>query len=219
MLSKLAKIANRLDSLGLTREADVLDSFIRKVAEDAAEAGMNAPPATKDGTTTWEDNGYTYSYNPNTTEMFIVSGPKITAPIKITQTSNSTAYYTILNQYEAKMGLRKTVPVLPVDANDENAVRVAITPLYNSIKEKFKGEWVNQAGKKYANNPGDAKTTISVKFNILKNGTIDPKTCVVTSSSPDFAWFADICKKILLPLKGPTLTDVVPINISFGFNL
>jgi hypothetical protein len=32
MLSKLAKIANRLDSIGLTKEADVLDAFIRKVA-------------------------------------------------------------------------------------------------------------------------------------------------------------------------------------------
>ena len=36
MLSKLAKIANRLDSLGLTKEADVLDAFIRKVAADAS---------------------------------------------------------------------------------------------------------------------------------------------------------------------------------------
>jgi hypothetical protein len=35
-IATLAKIANRLDSLGLTREADVLDSFIRKIAEDAA---------------------------------------------------------------------------------------------------------------------------------------------------------------------------------------
>jgi hypothetical protein len=34
MLSKLAKIANRLDSIGLTKEADVLDAFIRKVAGD-----------------------------------------------------------------------------------------------------------------------------------------------------------------------------------------
>lgn len=33
-LETLAKIANRLDSLGLTREADILDSFIRKVAAD-----------------------------------------------------------------------------------------------------------------------------------------------------------------------------------------
>jgi hypothetical protein len=32
MLSKLVKIANRLDYLGLTREADVLDVFIRKFA-------------------------------------------------------------------------------------------------------------------------------------------------------------------------------------------
>jgi len=32
MLSKLAKIANRLDSIGLTREADTLDSFMRKIA-------------------------------------------------------------------------------------------------------------------------------------------------------------------------------------------
>lgn len=44
MLSKLAKIANRLDSLGLTREADVLDAFIRKVATEATPAGTNASP-------------------------------------------------------------------------------------------------------------------------------------------------------------------------------
>jgi hypothetical protein len=36
MLSKLAKIANRLDSLGLTREADVLDAFICKFAAKVA---------------------------------------------------------------------------------------------------------------------------------------------------------------------------------------
>ena len=36
MLSKLAKIANRLDSIGLTKEADVLDAFIRKVASDSS---------------------------------------------------------------------------------------------------------------------------------------------------------------------------------------
>ena len=34
MLSKLAKIANRLDSIGLTKEADVLDAFIRKVSNE-----------------------------------------------------------------------------------------------------------------------------------------------------------------------------------------
>lgn len=33
-LEKLVVVANRLDSLGLTREADVLDSFIRKVAAE-----------------------------------------------------------------------------------------------------------------------------------------------------------------------------------------
>jgi hypothetical protein len=35
-IATLAKIANRLDSLGLTREADVLDNIIRKIAEDGA---------------------------------------------------------------------------------------------------------------------------------------------------------------------------------------
>ena len=33
-IATLAKIANRLDSIGLTREADVLDSFIRKIAAE-----------------------------------------------------------------------------------------------------------------------------------------------------------------------------------------
>ena len=37
-LSKLTKIANHLDSLGLTKEADIIDSFIRKVAVDWSAA-------------------------------------------------------------------------------------------------------------------------------------------------------------------------------------
>ena len=44
-LATLAKIATRLDSLGLTKEADILDAFIRKVATDATPAGMNATPS------------------------------------------------------------------------------------------------------------------------------------------------------------------------------
>jgi len=40
MLKKLAKVANRLDQLGLTKEADVLDRFINKLAqmEDMSES-------------------------------------------------------------------------------------------------------------------------------------------------------------------------------------
>jgi hypothetical protein len=34
MLVKLAKIANRLDGLGLTKEADILDNFIKKIASE-----------------------------------------------------------------------------------------------------------------------------------------------------------------------------------------
>lgn len=34
MLVKLAEIANRLDTLGLTKEADILDNFIRKIASE-----------------------------------------------------------------------------------------------------------------------------------------------------------------------------------------
>ena len=33
-IAKLTKIANHLNSLGLTREADVLDNIIRKIAAD-----------------------------------------------------------------------------------------------------------------------------------------------------------------------------------------
>jgi hypothetical protein len=38
MLAKLAKIANRLDSLGLTKEADILDAYILKVADETVFA-------------------------------------------------------------------------------------------------------------------------------------------------------------------------------------
>jgi len=44
MLSKLAKIANRLDSLGLTKEADILDTFIRKVALDLPNTDIEGLP-------------------------------------------------------------------------------------------------------------------------------------------------------------------------------
>ena len=222
-IATLAKIANRLDSLGLTREADVLDAFIRKVAEDLTPPnpeGTAAPVASTDpATTTWEDGEYKYSYNPGNDQMFIVSGPGTTAPKQVTKTSNSTAYYAIRNQYEHKMGLPKTKPVLPVDVNDENAFRAAMTPFFNSLRGKLKGEWTNKAGKKYNNNPDDAKTTLSIKFNVLKDGTIDPKTCVVTSDPPEFAWFADSSKKIILSLKGPTLTGVGPVSGRIEFDL
>ena len=36
MLKDLVKVANRLDSLGLTKEADTLDFFIQKEASDFA---------------------------------------------------------------------------------------------------------------------------------------------------------------------------------------
>ena len=36
-LEKLAKIANRLDSIGLTREADSLDNIIRKIAVETLD--------------------------------------------------------------------------------------------------------------------------------------------------------------------------------------
>jgi hypothetical protein len=39
-IKKLASIANKLDSLGLTKEADILDSFLQKVAEQVATTGV-----------------------------------------------------------------------------------------------------------------------------------------------------------------------------------
>jgi hypothetical protein len=45
MLAKIAKIANRLDSLGLTKEADILDAYLLKTAgeETSGPQGTNAP--------------------------------------------------------------------------------------------------------------------------------------------------------------------------------
>lgn len=40
MLNKLAKIANKLDSLGLTKEADVLDRYLQKAAQQVATTGV-----------------------------------------------------------------------------------------------------------------------------------------------------------------------------------
>lgn len=45
MLKELVKVANRLDSLGLTREADVLDRWINKVAAGAPRVTSNFDPS------------------------------------------------------------------------------------------------------------------------------------------------------------------------------
>ena len=37
-LSKLAKLATKLDSKGLTKEADIIDELIKKLAEDSTES-------------------------------------------------------------------------------------------------------------------------------------------------------------------------------------
>ena len=44
MLKELLKVANRLDTLGLTKEADTIDAFIRKIAD------ANVPPMAEGGT-------------------------------------------------------------------------------------------------------------------------------------------------------------------------
>ena len=44
MLKRLVKIANKLDSLGLTKEADVLDRYITKVALDFPEPDLEGLP-------------------------------------------------------------------------------------------------------------------------------------------------------------------------------
>lgn len=41
MLREIVKIANKLDSLGLNKEADILDSFIRKIAENTLLGSAN----------------------------------------------------------------------------------------------------------------------------------------------------------------------------------
>lgn len=43
-LRKLASIANKLDSLGLTKEADVLDKYIRKLSYDLPDVNLDSLP-------------------------------------------------------------------------------------------------------------------------------------------------------------------------------
>jgi hypothetical protein len=44
MFRNLVKIANKLDSLGLTKEADILDNYIRKMALDIPDADLDSLP-------------------------------------------------------------------------------------------------------------------------------------------------------------------------------
>ena len=56
MLKNLVKIANRLDELGLTKDADLLDSIIRKLAAPPLE---DIVPMNK-----WEPINSNYQINP-----------------------------------------------------------------------------------------------------------------------------------------------------------
>jgi outer membrane biosynthesis protein TonB len=121
---------------------------------------------------TWKDGEYTYSYNPTTREMFIVSGPKMTAPTQVTKTSNSTAYYTILNQYEDLVGLPKTAPApaaaaAPAGLSDE-------TEIFNMIKQTM-SRYNLQLQANYDNRLKqipDLKGTWILSFTVNKDGSV-----------------------------------------------
>jgi len=69
MLKDLIKVSNRLDSLGLTKEADYLDSVIRKLSsrrEMPMGAGIEEIPENDEPMIKIKDeDGYEYEYQPN----------------------------------------------------------------------------------------------------------------------------------------------------------
>ena len=152
----------------------------------ASVGNADADPAT----TTWKDGEYTYSYNLGTDQMFIVSGPKMTAPTQVTKTSNSTAYYTIRNQYEHLMGLPKTKPVLPL--TDE-------TEIFNMIKDVM-SRYNLQIQSCYNNRTKqipDLKGIWILSFTINKNGTVkNAKATPVQGTTPDVKLEADMAKTV-----------------------
>lgn len=168
----------------LTLRRIIREEAVRALHED--DASVPTDPETK----TWEEGGYTYTYNPNSDQAFIVSGPKITSPMQMTKNSNSAAYYTILNQYEAKMGLPKTKPVLPL--SDE-------TEIFNMIKQTM-SRYNLQIQSCYNNRTKqipDLKGTWILSFTINKDGSVkNAKATPAQGTTPDPTLEASMAKAV-----------------------
>ena len=150
-------------------------------------------------TTTWKDDEYTYSYNPGNGQMFIVSGPETTAPTQVTKASNPKAYYAILNQYQAKMGLPKTAPApaaaaaaAPAGLSDENEI-------FNMIKETM-SRYNLQIQSCYNNRTKqlpDLKGTWNLLFTVNKDGSVkNVKATPAQGTTPDPTLEACMTKSI-----------------------
>jgi hypothetical protein len=171
----------REEARRVLREADDYTIPVTPVAVGNAYSG----PVT----TTWKDGEYTYSYNPGNDQMFIVSGPKMTASKQVTKTSNSTAYYTILNQYEAKMGLPKTAPTAPPAPPPAAATGMSDQDeIYNMIKNamtRYKTHLQTNYDNRLKQIP-DLRGTWALSFTIKTDGTVkNAKVTAVSGTTPD----------------------------------
>jgi len=163
----------REEARRVLREADDYTIPVTPVAVGNAYSG----PVT----TTWKDGEYTYSYNPGNDQMFIVSGPKMTASKQVTKTSNSTAYYTILNQYEAKMGLPKTAPTAPTAVatgmSDPQEIREMLGRVKNIKAGGVRAVWEKVLKQDETARGGTWTATITIKTDgTVKNAKVMPKS-------------------------------------------
>lgn len=88
----------------------IRESLLRRLIREEARRILQEDDDSR--TTTWEDGAYKYSYNPDTDTMYLLSGPKVTAPrlLKSNVPADVGWYDSILKQYQDKMGLPRTAP-------------------------------------------------------------------------------------------------------------
>ena len=180
----------REEAVRALREADDYTIPITKAPEGNADIG----PVTK----TWDEGGYKYSYNPGNDQMFIVSGPKMTAPTQVTKASNPKAYYAILNQYEDLMGLPKTAPApaaaaaAPAGLSNENEIREMIGRVKNSKAGTVQAIWDS-----VLKQDETARGKWTVSFTIKTDGTVkNAKATPTQGTFPRQAFEANLAKTV-----------------------
>ena len=173
----------------------ITERQLRRIVREVLIAEVTEAPKTL----TWDEGGYKYSYNPGNDQMFIVSGPKMTAPTQVTKASNPKAYYAILNQYEDLMGLPKTAPApaaaaaaAPAGLSTANEIREMIGRVKNSKAGTVQAIWDS-----VLKQDETARGKWTVSFTIKTDGTVkNAKATPTQGTFPRQAFEANLAKTV-----------------------
>ena len=180
----------------------IRESLLRRLIREEARRILQEDDDSR--TTTWEDGAYKYSYNPDTDTMYLLSGPKVTAPrlLKSNVPADVGWYDSILKQYQDKMGLPRTAPT---------TVKTDVTPpgeIAAMIQRRFArmNGFIQSSYQARLKQIPDLKGAWKISFVIKPDGSVKNAKAIGQNVS-DPALEADIVKIVTATTFDPIAQD------------